>query len=348
MRAIVQAAAGAPLTLAELPVPEPGPGEVLIEVEACAVCRTDLHLIDAELPAIPYPLTPGHQVVGTVVASRASSPSVGARVGVPWLTWTCGVCEYCARGQENLCDRARFTGYTTPGGYAEWLAADARYCLPLADDASARDLAPLLCAGLIGYRALKMCGSGQRVGLFGFGAAAHVLAQVLQHQGRECFAFTRPGDAAAQASARALGARWAGGSDESAPVPLDAAIIFAPVGALVPTALAAVRKGGVVVCGGIHMSPLPSMPYELLWGERQLRSVANLTRADATEFLALAPAIPIRTVTRVYPLAAAARALEDLRSGAFTGSAVLEVRPPRGPAQSPSASCGFGERGGTK
>lgn len=325
MRAIIQTAAGAPLEPRTVPPPEPGPGEVLIDVEACAVCRTDLHLIDAELPDIPYPLIPGHQVVGRVAVSRAPALGVGVRVGVPWLAWTCGACEYCVQGLENLCDRARFTGYTVPGGYAEQTVADARYCFPLDETVPAATLAPLLCAGLIGYRALRMCGTAARVGLFGFGAAAHVLAQVLRHQQRECFAFTRPGDAAAQAAALALGARWAGGSDERPPAALDAAIIFAPVGALVPAALAAVRKGGIVVCGGIHMSPLPAMPYELLWGERQLKSVANLTRADALEFLALAPTIPIRTSVTRYPLEAAAEALADLRRGAFTGSAVLEV-----------------------
>ncbi|HEX6997605.1 MAG TPA: zinc-binding alcohol dehydrogenase family protein [Gammaproteobacteria bacterium] len=324
MRVMAQLAPGEPLVPVEQPIPAPEPGQALIRVEACAVCRTDLHVVDGELPDPRRPLVPGHQVVGRVVEGGGGL-SPGTRVGVPWLGWTCGACRYCASGRENLCDRALFTGYTLPGGYAEYLAADARFCVPLDPGAPATALAPLLCAGLIGYRALRMCGDAERVGLYGFGAAAHVLAQVLRHQGRACYAFTRPGDAAAQAAALALGARWAGGSDQRPPEALDAAIIFAPVGALVPAALAAVRKGGVVVCGGIHMSPLPSMPYELLWGERELKSVANLTRADAAEFLPLAASIPIRPEVNVYPLAKANEALADLRAGAFTGSAVLAV-----------------------
>jgi alcohol dehydrogenase, propanol-preferring len=330
MRAMVLERPGSGLALRELPVPEPAADQVLIAVEACGVCRTDLHLLDAELPDIGYPLVPGHQVVGTVVASRAAALPLGKRVGVPWLGATCGQCRYCRSERENLCDAAGFTGYTLPGGFADYLAADARYCFELDRETPAERLAPLLCAGLIGYRALKMCGDAERVGLYGFGAAAHLLAQVLAFQRRPFYAFTRPGDRAAQQAALALGAGWAGGSDQSPPEKLDAAVIFAPLGELVPRSLAELVKGGVVVCAGIHMSDIPAFPYTLLWGERRIRSVANLTRADGEEFLSLASRIPIRTVVHEYPLEAAAQALEDLRRGLFTGSAVLRVAGPGG------------------
>ena len=286
-------------------------------------------MLDGELPDIAYPLIPGHQVVGSVIESGAATLPVGTRVGVPWLGETCGRCRYCTSGRENLCDRAGFTGYTLPGGYAEYLAANARYCFRLGVDTSGAQLAPLLCAGLIGYRALKMCGDAERVGLYGFGAAANLLAQILRFQKRRFYAFTRPGDMSAQQAALELGAAWSGGSDESAPVGLDAAIIFAPIGALVPQGLAAVVKGGTVVCAGIHMSDIPSFPYALLWGEREVRSVANLTRADGEEFLALVPRVPIRTKIETYPLEAANEALQDLRHGRFSGSAVLEIGSPK-------------------
>jgi propanol-preferring alcohol dehydrogenase len=325
MRAQRLTAAGRPLVAAELPEPLPGPGQVLIRVAACAVCRTDLHVIDGELPRPKLPLVPGHEIVGTVAArgDGAARFAVGTRVGVPWLGWTCGACDYCRSGRENLCDRARFTGYDIDGGYAEWTVADERYCFAIPagfDDVAA---APLMCAGLIGYRTLRLAGDGERVGLYGFGAAAHIIAQVMRHQGRRVFAFTRPGDRAAQDFARRLGAVWAGGSHEMPPEKLDAALIFAPVGGLVPAALAATRKGGTVVCGGIHMSDIPAFPYRLLWEERVVRSVANLTRQDAEEFLALAPRAGVRTTTQVYPLADANRALADLRTGALQGAAVL-------------------------
>jgi propanol-preferring alcohol dehydrogenase len=289
------------------------------------VCRTDLHVVDGELPDPKLPLVPGHEIVGTIVGKGAEVErfALGERVGVPWLGWTCGICEYCRSGHENLCDRARFTGYQIDGGYAELTVADERYCFALParyDDVAA---APLLCAGLIGYRSLRLAGEAERLGIYGFGAAAHIVAQVARHQGRRLFAFTRPGDVAAQEFARSLGAEWAGASTEPPPVPLDAALIFAPVGALVPAALAATRKGGVVVCGGIHMSDIPAFPYRLLWEERVVRSVANLTRRDAEEFLALAPEAGVETETRTYPLAAANRALMDLRRGALRGAAVL-------------------------
>jgi len=316
-----------PLSLEEIPRPIPDNGQVLISVEACAVCRTDLHLIDDELDPVPYPIIPGHQVVGRILESEAENLPVGTRVGVPWLGYTCGSCTFCAGGHENLCETAGFTGYTLPGGYAEYLTADSRYCFPLTESRAATAMAPLLCAGLIGYRALRMCGDAQHVGLYGFGAAAHILAQVLAFQGREFYAFTRPGDETAVASARELGAAWAGSSEEPSPRELDAAIIFAPVGTLVPASLKVIRKGGVVVCGGIHMSAIPEFAYELLWGERQLRSVANLTRTDGMEFLALAERIPVETKTEVFELASANEALEKLRSGDITGSAVLSVRP---------------------
>ncbi len=330
MRAMVQQTPRAPLLPKEVPRPVPHPGQLLIQVEACAVCRTDLHVVDDELPNVPRPVIPGHQVVGRVAAVPGGadvpdSPQLGDRVGVPWLGYTCGVCGYCTSGRENLCDHALFTGYTLPGGYADYLTADARFCFPLSEDAEAAQIAPLLCAGLIGYRALRMCGDARRIGLYGFGAAAHLVAQVIRSRRGEFFAFTRPGDRAAAASAEALGAAWAGGSDEPPPAALDAAIIFAPVGPLIPTALAAVVKGGAVVCAGIHMSNIPEFPYSLLWGERQIRSVANLTRRDGTEFLALAERLPIRTEVHCYALESANQALTDLRSGAFTGSAVLTV-----------------------
>jgi propanol-preferring alcohol dehydrogenase len=313
------------LRLAELPLPEPGAGQVLVKVSACAVCRTDLHVVDGELTEPKLPIVPGHEIVGEVVCS---GPGVerfraGERVGIPWLGYTCGACRYCAAGQENLCDRARFTGYQIDGGYAEYTLADARYCFSIHGDYGDAEAAPLLCAGLIGYRSLRMAGDAQHLGIYGFGAAAHIVAQVARHQGRQVYAFTRQGDALAQDFARELGAIWAGGSDERPPEELDAAIIFAPVGSLIPAALQAVRKGGVVVAGGIHMSDIPSFPYRILWGERVVRSVANLTRRDAEEFLTLAPEVPVRTETERFALAEANEALERLRSGRLRGAAVL-------------------------
>ena len=325
MRAMVLEGPGQALALRHLPESGIEQGQVLIRVQACAVCRTDLHLLDGELADIPYPVIPGHQVVGKVIRSRADALPVGQRVGVPWLGYTCGRCRYCRGGLENLCDRAGFTGYTRPGGYAESLAADARYCFPIDKAASATDMAPLLCGGLIGFRALGMCAEAEHIGLYGFGSAAHVLAQVIRFQGRSFYAFTRPNDSDAIASARSLGAAWAGSSEQVPPQELDAAIVFAPVGALVPAALRAVRKGGVVVCGGIHMSPIPEFPYELLWGERQVRSVANLTRQDGRAFLKIAATVPVAAKTEVFPLADANEALERLRSGRITGSAVLNI-----------------------
>jgi propanol-preferring alcohol dehydrogenase len=313
------------LECTDIPDPRPGPQEVLIRVCACGVCRTDLHVIDGEL-AHPKPmLVPGHEIVGQVVAAGAQATRFkqGDRVGVPWLGWTCGVCDYCRSGQENLCEQARFTGYQIDGGYAEYTVADERYCFPIPPSYSDVEAAPLLCAGLIGFRCFRMAGDAHRLGLYGFGAAAHIIAQVARHLGREVYAFTRTGDATAQAFARRMGAIWAGGSDETPPKPLDAAIIFAPVGALVPAALRAVRPGGVVVCGGIHMSDIPAFPYEWLWKERVIRSVANLTRRDAEEFLALAPTVPVTAETHPYPLTQANDALAALRRGALTGAAVL-------------------------
>jgi alcohol dehydrogenase, propanol-preferring len=318
---------GAPLTLSEVALPAPGPQELLIRVEACGVCRTDLHLIDNELPDVRCPITPGHEVVG-VVATRGALVTrfaVGDRVGVPWLAWTCGVCEFCRAGQENLCLRARFTGYTRDGGYAEEVLADGRYCLPLPGNAAAATLAPLLCAGLIGYRAYRKAGEARNLGLYGFGAAAHLIAQVARHERRRVFAFTRAGDEEGQRFARALGAVWAGASDEPAPEALDAAILFAPVGALIPTALEACRPGGRVVCAGIHMSDVPAFPYRLLWGERQVSSVANLTRADGEQFLALAARLGLTATVERFALADANLALGRLRSGALQGAAVLEL-----------------------
>jgi alcohol dehydrogenase, propanol-preferring len=325
MRAQVLTAAGRPLAAAELPAPRPGPQQVLIAVRACAVCRTDLHIVDGELPDPKLPLVPGHEIIGTVVEKGESVDrfAVGDRVGVPWLGWTCGVCEYCRSGRENLCDRAQFTGYQIDGGYAELTVADQRYCFAIDPRYGDVEAAPLMCAGLIGYRTLRIAGDAPLIGIYGFGAAAHIVAQVARHQGRRFFAFTRPGDVAAQEFARSLRAEWAGGSDQLPPEPLDAALIFAPVGALVPAALAATKKGGTVVSGGIHMSDIPSFPYRILWEERVLRSVANLTRRDAEEFLALAPAAGVRTETVTYPLARANDALADLRNGALQGAAVL-------------------------
>jgi propanol-preferring alcohol dehydrogenase len=311
---------GGPLRLAELPDPEAGPGEVLLRVTACGICRTDLHLLDGEVTIAHFPRVLGHQIVGTDVAT-------GRRLGVPWLGWTDGVCAYCTSGRENLCERARFTGCDIDGGMAEYTVADARFCFALPDDHPDEQTAPLLCAGLIGYRALRMCGDAHRLGLYGFGASAHILAQVATWQGREVYAFTRPGDTRAQAFARELGAAWAGDAGERPPEPLDAAIVFAPDGALVPEALRVLAPGGTVVCGGIHMSDIPSFPYELLWRERTVRSVANLTRADGTEFLTLAPRVPVRTRVTTYPLDAANEALADLRAGRFSGAAVLTVAP---------------------
>ena len=313
-----------PLRPADLPEPEPGPGQVLIRVHVCGVCRTDLHVVDGELPDPKLPLVVGHQIVGTV--ERGGERFVpGTRVGVPWLGWADGTCRYCRSGRENLCDEARFTGYHLDGGYAERVVADERFCFAIPEGYQDLQAAPLLCAGLIGYRSLRMTGDAERLGLYGFGASAHIVAQVAKHQGRKVFAFTRAGDEEGQAFARSLGADWAGSSDDRPPEPLDAAIIFAPVGALVPSALAATARGGIVVCAGIHMSDVPSFPYELLWGERSIRSVANLTRRDGEEFLELAPRVPVRTVVRSYRLEEANEALDDLRAGRFEGSAVLSV-----------------------
>jgi alcohol dehydrogenase, propanol-preferring len=325
MRAQVLTAAGRPLAAAELPAPSPGPHQLLIAVSACAVCRTDLHVVDGELPEPKLPLVPGHEIIGRVVEKGESADRfrIGERVGVPWLGWTCGVCEYCRSGRENLCDRARFTGYQIDGGYAELTVADQRYCFAIDPRWGDVEAAPLMCAGLIGYRTLRMAGDARLIGIYGFGAAAHIVAQVARHQGRRFFAFTRPGDRAAQDFARSLGAEWAGGSYAAPPEPIDVALIFAPVGALVPAALAATKKGGTVVSGGIHMSDIPSFPYRILWEERSVRSVANLTRRDAEEFLALAPEAGIRTETVTYPLANANQALADLRNGALQGAAVL-------------------------
>jgi len=326
MDAMVLHAPGTPLTLERLPVPRPASGQVLMRVRACGVCRTDLHVFDGDLPHPKLPLILGHEIVGEVVAVGAGVTGfeAGARVGVPWLGYTDGTCRFCLQGQENLCEAARFTGYTLDGGYAEYAVADARYTFPLGEGDPAGQ-APLLCAGLIGYRAYRLAGeNARRIGLYGFGAAAHILAQLAVTQGREIYAFTRPGDRATQTFARQLGAVWAGDSDVLPPEPLDAAILFAPVGALVPLALQAVIKGGVVVCAGIHMSDIPAFPYRLLWEERLIRSVANLTRQDGEEFLALAPRVPVRTTVRRYPLAAANTALDDLRHGRFEGAAVLD------------------------
>jgi propanol-preferring alcohol dehydrogenase len=315
MRAMVLHAAREPLVLEDIPRPEPDAGQLLLRVRACGVCRTDLHIVDGELDRPKLPLVPGHQIVGEA--------DDGRRFGVPWLAWTDGDCRYCTSGRENLCDRARFTGYDVDGGYAEWVVADERYCFPIPDGFDDLAAAPLLCAGLIGFRSLRLAGDPERLGLYGFGGAAHIVAQVARWEGRRVFAFVRPGDEEAASFARELGAEWAGASDERPPEELDAAIIFAPVGALVPHALRATAKGGVVVCGGIHMSDIPSFPYELLWGERVLRSVANLTRRDGEEFLALAPRVTVRTQIETFPLEQANEALAKLRAGEVRGTAVL-------------------------
>jgi propanol-preferring alcohol dehydrogenase len=325
MRAMVLDRPGTPLVMRERPVPQPGRGEILIEVTACGVCRTDLHVVDGDLQDAKLPIVPGHEIVGRIVAvgEGASGFVLGQRVGVPWLGHTCGVCSYCRSARENLCDAPLFTGYTRDGGYATHAVADARYCFALPDAIDDAAVAPLLCAGLIGWRSYRMAGEGEALGLYGFGAAAHILAQVAAWQGRRVYAFTRTGDSAAQVFARSLGAVWAGGSDESPPEPLDAAIIFAPAGALVPAALQAVKKGGRVVCGGIHMSDIPSFPYRLLWEERHVMSVANLTREDAHAFLDIAPRAGVRSEITRYPLLRANQALADLREGRLQGAAVL-------------------------
>ncbi len=325
MRAMVLRGPGLPLEDTRLPMPVPGEGEVLLEVLACGVCRTDLHVADGDLKDAKWPIVLGHEVVGRVVAlgPAVASVAIGDRVGVPWLGSTCGRCAYCDEGHENLCDHAEFTGYQRDGGYAEHVVADVRYCFPIPDGIDDVHAAPLLCAGLIGHRTLRMAGDGKRIGIYGFGAAAHIVAQLARAEGREVFAMTRPGDVEAQAFARSLGCVWAGGADETPPELLDAALIFAPVGALVPTALRHLRKGGVVVCGGIHMSDIPSFPYAILWGERSIRSVANLTRKDGEELLALAPQVPIETQVEVFRLSEANEALTRLREGRLVGAAVL-------------------------
>ena len=316
---------GEPLRLVTRSPGSPGPGQVLVRVSACGVCRTDLHIVDGELPALDHPVVPGHEIVGMVAKAGPGAEQFqpGSRVGVPWLGWTCGRCEYCAGGRENLCAAARFTGYQIEGGYADFAIADARYCFPLPDGFDDAEAAPLLCAGLIGYRALVMAGDARRLGIYGFGAAAHIVAQVARYQGRSLYAFTRPGDSAARSFALGLGAAWAGDSTERPPEPLDAAIVFAPVGALVPAALRAVARGGTVVCAGIHMSDIPSFPYEWLWGERRIVSVANLTRRDGAEFLALAPKVPVKTTVETFALEQANEALSRLREGRINGAAVL-------------------------
>jgi alcohol dehydrogenase, propanol-preferring len=324
MRAMVLRRPGERLAMEERPEPQPGPGQIRIRIEACGVCRTDLHVVDGELPDPKLPIVPGHEIVGRVeTAGEGVDIELGARVGAAWLAHTDGTCPYCRSERENLCDHPLFTGYTRDGGYATHTIAEAAFVFPLSDDLDPVATAPLLCAGLIGWRSLKMAGDGRTIGIYGFGAAAHIIAQVCRWQGRRVFAFTRAGDAAGQAFARSMGAEWAGGSDEEPPEPLDAAILFAPVGALVPGALAAVRKGGRVVCGGIHMSDIPSFPYRLLWEERSVASVANLTRADGREFLALATEAKVRTTTTPYPLDKANEALDDLRHGRLEGAAVL-------------------------
>jgi propanol-preferring alcohol dehydrogenase len=327
MRAMLLDNPGRPLRLADVAPGAPGPGEVLVRVAACGVCRTDLHICDGDLPFVRSPLVPGHEIVGRVEALGAGVDALapGDRVGVPWLGWTCGRCRYCASGRENLCDAARFTGYSVDGGYAEYAVADARYCFPLPERYGDAEAAPLLCAGLIGHRSLVAAGDAQRLGIYGFGAAAHIVAQVARYQQREIYAFTRPGDEAAQQFALSLGAVWAGGSNQRPPEKLDAAIIFAPAGELVPQALLAVRKGGSVVCGGIHMSDIPSFPYSILWEERTVTSVANLTRRDGAEFMALAPQVPVRTEVETFPLEEANEALHRLRGGKIKGAAVLTM-----------------------
>jgi alcohol dehydrogenase, propanol-preferring len=327
MRAMVLDTPGKPLREADLPKPTPGPGQVLVDVSVCGVCRTDLHVVDGDLTEPKLPIVPGHQVVGRIGAlgDGVLGLSLGQRVGIPWLGGSCGSCDYCNRGEENLCDASRYTGYQIDGGFAEHCVADARFCFPIPEDYPDLQAAPLLCAGLIGYRSLRMAGDARRIGFYGFGAAAHILIQVARYEDREVYAFTRDGDVSGQAFAKKLGAVWAGASEQTPPVELDAAILFAPVGSLVPTSLRAVRKGGVVVCAGIHMSDIPSFPYSLLWGERIVRSVANLTRHDGEAFLALAPQIPLQTEVHPYPLAQANEALDDLRHGRFDGAAVVVV-----------------------
>jgi alcohol dehydrogenase, propanol-preferring len=316
MRAMRLHAPGRELQEDLVEIPRPGPGQVLVRVHACGVCRTDLHIVDGELPQCRTPIIPGHEIVGTVV-------DTGARVGIPWLGWTCGTCEFCRSGRENLCERARFTGCHLDGGYAEYALADERYCLPIPERYGDVEAAPLLCAGLIGFRCYQPVRDSRTIGVYGFGAAAHIIAQVARHEGHAVFAFTRPGDKSAQQFALQCGAHWAGGSNEPPPEPLDAAIVFAPVGALVPAALKQTRKGATVICGGIHMSDIPAFPYELLWGERTVRSIANLTRQDGNAFMQLAHRLPLHLETKRYPLQRANQALADLRSGAFTGAAVL-------------------------
>jgi len=332
MKAMVLERMGEPLRLLDLPVPRPGTGQILIKVKACGVCRTDLHVYDGDLKNPKLPLILGHEIVGVVaeMGDGAGGLRVGDRIGVPWLGKTDGTCPYCLSGRENLCDSPLFTGYQIDGGYAEYTLANARYCFPIPERYSDAEAAPLLCAGLIGYRAFRMAGEGQRVGLYGFGAAAHIIAQIVRHQGRKVYAFLRPGDRKGQDFARKLGAFWAGDSDTLPPEALDAAIIFAPVGSLVPAALRAVVKGGIVVCAGIHMSDIPSFSYSLLWEERTVRSVANLTRQDGLEFFEMAPKIPVRTEVQIFPLAAANEALERLRRGKIQGAAVLVMEGSRG------------------
>ncbi len=327
MRAILLDGPGRPLREADLPEPDPQPGQVRVRVHACGVCRTDLHVVDGELPDPKLPLVLGHQIVGRVEAlgPDAEGFAIGDRIGVPWLGGSCGECRFCSTGRENLCDAARYTGYQIDGGFADFCTADPRFCFPIPERYSDLDAAPLLCGGLIGYRALRMAGDAERLGFYGFGASAHILIQIARFEGREVHVFTRPGDAAAQRFAEELGAAWVGGSDRVPPDPLDAAIVFAPVGGLVPAALRAVRKAGVVVCAGIHMSEIPAFPYSILWGERVLRSVANATRRDGEEFLALAPKVPVRTEVHRYLLDETPRALSDLREGRFTGAAVVAV-----------------------
>jgi len=331
MKAMVLNAPRRELKLVELPVPQPAPDQLLIKVRTCGVCRTDLHVVDGDLTDGKLPVIPGHEIVGIVAGKGAAAErfNVGDRVGVPWLGYTCGKCGYCTSGHENLCDHARFTGYHLDGGYAEYTLADQRYCFAIPDEYDDVAAAPLLCAGLIGYRSLVMAGDAKRLGIYGFGAAAHIVAQVARYQGRELYAFTRPGDAEGQRFARELGATWTGDSTTIPPDPLDAAIIFAPVGALVPQALRATRKGGSVVCAGIHMSDIPAFPYDILWGERRIQSVANLTRRDGEEFLKLAPQVPVRTSTEIFGLAQANVALARLREGKITGAAVLVTDPTR-------------------
>lgn len=325
MRAAQLERPGKGLRLVEMPEPEPRRGEILVRVRACGVCRTDLHIVDGEITAGSYPIVPGHQIVGEVVQARSADLAAGQRVGIPWLGYTCGVCDFCSRSSENLCDAAEFTGYQRQGGYAEYVVADARFCFPLPHEYPDLQAAPLLCAGMIGYRSLRMTGDARRVGFYGFGNAAHILTQIACWEGREVFAVTRPQDSAGQRFARTLGAVWAGGTEDDIPDQLDAAVIFAPVGELVPKALRRVRKGGVVVCAGIHMSDIPSFPYSDLWGERVIKSVANLTRADGRRLLEIAPRVPVRTRVRAFPLARTAEALAALRQGRIDGAAVVTL-----------------------